>query len=249
MAVDARRGGGDVGGFWAEIFALPTVVYTTLLVIASLYWLSVVIGGLEIDVLDVDADVDVDVGDTADGEGAGGFLGLLSALGLRGVPLTFSLSVLTLWSWALCFLGMHHLAPLAAGVLPAWLAALGVALGSFVVAIFGTNLSIRPFQRVFKTHHAPSKLAFIGRPCTITTATVDARFGQALCEDGGAGLVIAVRYEGPATLVKGQKAVLADYDPKRDVFIVEPLDLPDDGEQDRDAEPERRDRGPREPAS
>lgn len=232
-AGDAGRSGGDVG-FWAEILALPTAIYTALLMVAGLYWLAVVLGSLDIDILDLDGLDDVggigdvaDAGDVDAGDGPHGLVWFMSALGLRGVPLTFTLSMLTLWSWALCFLGMHHLVPLLPS-LPGWLLGTGVFLGSFVVGLLGTSLSVRPFQRVFKTHHAPSKHGFVGRPVTITTATVDASFGQALCADGGAGLVVAVRYEGPRKLGKGQRAVLVDYDEKRDVYTVEPLDLDDE---------------------
>lgn len=250
-AGDAGRSGGDVG-FWAEILALPTGLYTALLGVAGLYWLAVVLGSLDIDVLDIDgidgigemADV-ADAGDVdVDGaDGPGGLVWFMSALGLRGVPLTFTLSMLTLWSWALCFLGMHHLPALLP--LPVWLVGVGVFLGSFVVGLFGTSLSVRPFQRVFKTHHAPSKDGFVGRPVTITSGSVDAAFGQALCPDGGAGLVVAVRYDGPRKLTKGQRAVLVDYDERRDVFTVEPLDLDDDvstgapPEADRDPDRDR----------
>lgn len=244
-------------GFWAEILALPTAIYTALLVVAAMYWLAVVLGSLDIDILDIDGLDDVggigDVADAGDVDAADGHHGLvwfMSALGLRGVPLTFTLSMLTLWSWALCFLGMHHLVPLLPS-LPVWLIGTGVFLGSFVVGLFGTSLSVRPFQRVFKTHHAPSKHGFVGRPVTITTASVDASFGQALCPDGGAGLVVAVRYHGARKLVKGQRAVLVDYDSKRDVYVIEPLDLDDEpstgvpsadapgSEPDRDRESDR----------
>lgn len=247
-------------GFLGEILSLPTGIYTVLLTVATTYWLAVILGGLDIDILgggpidgidgaadalDGGADGDLDVGD-------GGFLGLLSTVGLRGVPLTFSLSVLILWSWALCWLGMHYLAPIAPAALPVWLVSLVIFAVSFLVGVLGASVSVRPFQRVFKTHQAPPKLAFIGRPCTITTATVDAKFGQALCEDGGAGLVISVRYEGKATLTKGRRALLVDYDPARDVFTVEPLEAMGDEPPVPNAgppEPERRDFGPREPVS
>ncbi len=225
-------------GFWAEILALPTGLYTALLCVAGLYWLAVVLGSLDIDVLDIDGLGDVaDAGDLdVDAEGLSGLVWFMSALGLRGVPLTFTLSMLTLWSWALCFLGMHHLPALLP--LPVWLVGLGVFFGSFVVGLFGTSLSVRPFQRVFRTHHAPTKDGFVGRPVTITSGSVDATFGQALCADGGAGLVVAVRYDGLRKLTKGQRAVLVDYDERRDVFTVEPLDLDDADPTSARAEPE-----------
>lgn len=248
-------------GFWGEILSLPTAIYTVLLTVATTYWLAVIFGALDIDILGggpIDAiDGAADAIDGAadahlEAVGDGGFVGLLSSVGLRGVPLTFSLSVLTLWSWALCFLGMHYFAPIAPAMFPAWLVSLVIFVVSGMLGVLGASVSVRPFQRVFKTHQAPAKLAFIGRPCTITTATVDTTFGQALCEDGGAGLVIMVRYEGKAALTKGQRALLVDYDPAKDVFTIEPLEAVGDGLADQNPsppEPDRRDPAPREPVS
>jgi hypothetical protein len=241
-----------VGGFFGEIFSLPTIIYTVLLGSAVAYWsIQIALGTFDSHGVDGHAadagHADVGHADAGhahahDGhahdvhDGHGHAFDLFDSVGLRGVPLTFSLSMVVLWTWAACFLGMHLLAPLLVGVLPAWLVKLAVGLVSPVVATPVAALCVRPFRRVFATHHAPTKHAFIGRPCTITTNTVDARFGQALCEDGGAGLVISVRYEGAATLRKGQRALLVDYDPARDVYTVEPIDddgLPPGGERDR----------------
>lgn len=257
-----------MGGFFGEILSLPTIIYTALLGCALTYWcVQIALGTLDSHGLDDAGHAHADAGHAdaghadaghahgdahSHGDGHGHADGhhdhafdLFAAMGLRGVPLTFSLSMLVLWSWALCFLGMHVLAPSLVGVAPTWLVSGGVFVLSLVLATPIAALSVRPFQSVFRTQKAPTKHAFVGRSCTITTATVDARFGQALCEDGGAGLVISVRYEGSAPPRKGQRAVLVDYDAMRDVYVIEPID----GDPPPEADARDRPRSPREPAA
>ena len=243
-----------MGGFWALILAFPTVVYTALLSVATAYWLFVVIGALDLHIFHIgghdgglDGALDGGTLDHAGGdldhaEGLS-FGGILVSLGLRGVPVTFTLSVLILFAWGLSFLAMRFVGPVWP-LGPTLLATL-VLVGSFLLALPLTALAVRPLAPLFETPAARSKLAFIGRSCRVSTATVDERFGQATCEDGGAGVILQVRYPGPGALKKGDRAVLVDYDHERDLFLVEPVEpvdpmepLPDDRDP-RPAEPRR----------
>jgi hypothetical protein len=244
-------------GFWAELFALPTVIFTGLLSLSILYWLGVVLGALDIDMLDLDGTLDAMEGavegavdgvvegavdaavdgavdaavdgaaegaaDAADGGGEHGIAGMLSVLGIRNVPVSFSGSVWFLWSWIASYLFMHNVAPLL-GALPHWLVAAAVFGVSLVLGLLATSASVRPFGRVFDTHLGVEKHTLVGKPCTITTQSVDGSYGQAVCEDGGAGVVLQVRYDGNAPPNKGQRALLVDYDDARDVYVIEPLD-------------------------
>jgi hypothetical protein len=152
--------------------------------------------------------------------------------------------VLTLWGWTLSFTAMHFLR----GVwpFPEWALGLLVLPLSFAGSVAISAVCIRPLATLFRTHEATSKLTFIGKGCRISTASVDDRYGQATCEDGGAGLILQVRYAGPGPLRKGDHAVLVDYDHARDVYLVEPVGR-DEGEagepqcEARDRPPPRRD--------
>lgn len=223
-----------MGGFWAQVLAFPTIVYTALLGVATVYWLFVVIGALDLHIFHIGGHGDASLdggsldhagadhgGDLDHGDGFS-FGGFLISLGLRGVPLTLTLSMLALLAWGISFLTMRFLGPVWP-LGPAVLAAL-VLVVSFVLAVPLTALAIRPLAPHFKTPEARSKLAFVGKSCLISTASVDERFGQATCEDGGAGLILQVRYRGPTPPKKGDRAVLVDYDLDRDLFFIEPVD-------------------------
>lgn len=197
--------------FLSAILAFPTVVFTILLGVVVLYWLLVLVGALDLDVLDF-ADVDGD----GDADGLGG---VVEALGLGGVPVMLSLSLLVLGAWGICLLAMELAGGL--GVVGAGLAA-GVAVAALLVAVPVTSFAVRPLRRLFVTHPAPESRSLVGRICTVTTLKVDERYGQAEIEDGGAGLLIQVRYSGPGRLGRGDKAVIFDY--KDDIFLVAPVD-------------------------
>ena len=66
--------------------------------------------------------------------------------------------------------------------------------------------------------------SLVGKVCTVRTGTVTDRFGEALLEDGGAGLVVRVRVETGETLKRGDQVVIVGYDDERQEFTVAPMD-------------------------
>ncbi len=221
----------------------PTVVFTIGLGIALLYWVFVLIGALDIDLLG-GGDVDVTgaakgVGEMitggpkggaealkgmkldsgghgdADLDGDGGFLAFL---GLGVVPMTISVSVILLVCWAGSLLLMYYVGP---SVQAAWFSAV-VLLGMMLVAMPVTGLLVRPLAPIFRLTEGKSNRDYVGHLCTITTGHVDDRFGQASVEDGGTVLEIPVRCDRSGVLARGGKALIIDFDEVREAYVVEP---------------------------
>lgn len=199
--------------FLDAILAFPTVLFTILLGVVTAYWLFVMLGALDVDLLG-----DVDGGEVIDLDGDGspdGFTGVIHSLGLAGVPLTLVLSLLVLAAWVLCLISMQLL-----GNRAAWIGA-GAALLSFALAVPLTALAVRPMRRLFVFQPAVENRSLVGKVCRVTTLSVNERYGQAELEDGGAGLLIQVRYNGPGRLARGDQALIFDY--KDEVFQVAPV--------------------------
>ena len=199
--------------FLDAILAFPTVLFTILLGVVTAYWLFVMLGALDVDLLG-----DVDGGEVIDADGDGspdGFAGVIHSLGLAGVPLTLVLSLLVLAAWVLCLISMQILDSRSAAI------GAGVALVSFGLAIPLTALAVRPMRRFFVSHPAVENRSLVGKMCRVTTLSVNERYGQAEIEDGGAGLLIQVRYNGPGRLARGDQALIFDY--KEEVFQVAPV--------------------------
>jgi hypothetical protein len=172
-----------------------------------------------------------DGGDAADHHEAGPTDGhdesavaqLVASLKLRSAPATVVLSVLFLFSWLFCVLGMEA----AASWLP--IASLGIArvvlfVAAPVVALPPTSLAVRPLARVFAPPRAMAHRDLIGQVCTIRTGSVTDRFGEAMLEDGGAGLVVRVRVDVGEELKRGDQAIIVSYDEERQEFTVASMD-------------------------
>jgi len=250
--------------FLAVALSFPSVVYTVLLGISLVYWVFVMIGAAHLDLLGdgvadgagdgaldgIDgghaggadhADAGGGDGDVADGAGAdgghggGALSGLLASLKLRSAPATVVISVLMLFSWLLSVLGMQAAtANLPAGSLA--LAGLGVFFLAPLLSLPLTSIVVRPLARIFVPPVTTAKQDLVGKICTVRTGTVTDRFGEALLEDGGAGLVVRIRVDAGEALKRGDQVVILGYDDDRQEFTVAPMDNLLD-ERERDDEP------------
>lgn len=230
--------------FLQTVLSFPTVVYTTGLGIVLVYWLTVILGALDIDAfgLDADLDLDADVGGAAEvsgeaadvpdgadvaegadgGQGGGsGLAAILTALRLRHAPLTVTLSVVLLAGWVWSYVGARALLPLLP--LPVGIGAALVGLAAFALALPVASVLTRPLGPLFILHQGKSNQSFVGSVCTVRTGRVDSQGGQALIEDGGAGLLVRVRCDDAQALGRGDEALIIGYHPDEDVFDVEPL--------------------------
>ncbi len=215
----------------------PTVVFSVGLCVALIYWVFVMLGALD---FDHGGHADVSgaakgVGDAltggakggaealkgvkvdADGHGDGG--GVLAALGLDEVPITISLSAVFLVCWPLSLLAMHY-APDLVGT-ASWVAP-AVLPATLIVGLPLAGLLVRPLNGVFALREGKSNRDYIGHTCTITTGHVDDGFGQATVEDGGTVLVIPVRCDRAGALARNDRALIIDFDPERQAYLVEP---------------------------
>ena len=226
--------------------SFPSVVFTVLLGVMLVYWAFVMVGVIHIGegsegALDGHLDgatkgvlegaVD-HVGGHADGHEldlAGddsshhnALAALVSALHLRAVPATVVLSLIVTFAWLVSVTTMQLITRNAAGLLGLPLT-LGVLVVSLLLALPMTSLAARPLASVFTPKRAPMKSDFIGQTCVVRTGSVTPKFGEATLHDGGAGLVLSVRVSGDQQLSRGEKALIIDYDPEREIYLVEPM--------------------------
>ena len=205
----------------------PTIVFTVALGIVLVYWLFVLIGALDIDLLGGGHDVDIggghdvgghDVGhDAHDGGDADGDAGgVWHALGLGSVPLTISVSMIALVAWCASLLSMRYIAT--GADLWKWI----VVPAALIVALPLAALLVRPLAPVFEIKEGKTHADYVGSVCTITSNTVDESFGYADIVDGGSIVQIAVRCDADKKLARGDKALVIEHDADKRVFVVEP---------------------------
>lgn len=238
----------------ALALSFPCVVYTVLLGVVLVYWSFVLVGVLHIgegsdgalDGFDpesavgaakgmlgghVDGSPELGGGDGADvgGDGDGdvdefsavGFL--LNALHLRSVPATAVFSLIITFSWLVCAVGMQVVSRDAASGAASPLRWLVFALAP-IIALPLTSITARPLRKVFAPKRATQHSDLIGKTCVVRTGSVTQTFGEALLEDGGAGLVVRVRVDRALEVKRGDHVLIVDYDRERESFLVEPVD-------------------------
>jgi hypothetical protein len=229
----------------------PTVIYSLFFVVVSVYWLFVVLGALDIDVIQLGGEVEgaaegaaeglaegaaeglaegaAEGAGEAAGEGAGegaeagGLAGVLAALRLRSAPVTVTFSMLTAFGWLFSYLGTSLVAPTLGTVLPTFVWGTLVFIAAFLLSVPLAALVTRPLGRLFATHTAPTRDALLGKLCALRTGRADSHFGQAEVADGGAGHLIEVRCDSPNTLKRGDEALVIEYDRQREAFLIEPM--------------------------
>jgi hypothetical protein len=168
-----------------------------------------------------------DGGDGGDGDSDSSAMAMLvNALHLRSVPATTILSLIITFSWLVCTIAMQVVSrdlPHGLGSALRWV----VLFASPVVALPLTSLAGRPLAKVFGHKSATSNADLIGKTCVVRTGTVTEKFGEALLEDGGAGLVVRVRVDRELPVKRGDHMLIVDWDSDRESFLVEPVEVLD----------------------
>lgn len=237
--------------FLTLAFSFPTVVFTTLLLVMLGYWVLVLVGAFGFDVsadgaldakgaaLDAKAGaleaklgaIDAKAG-ALDAKGAvDAKSGLMEALGFGVVPATVSITLISFWAWSVSMLGSAWLGPKLGGWGPLWMILVGVA--AFISALPVAALSVKPLKPIFLMKVAPTRRQLLGKVATVSTGRVDAKFGQATLEDGGAGLILPIFCARENQLKKGDRVLLLEFDEQAQSYEVEPVDwlLPDELQQ------------------
>lgn len=155
--------------------------------------------------------------------GTGLLASLLSVFRLRKIPATISISLILTFCWLTSVVAMQIVSR-SNSPAPGLAFRIIVLLGAPVFALPISALVSIPLAKVFVQHQAPSKSGLIGMTCRLRTGKVTDRFGEAILEDGGAGLILQVRVEAESTLKRGDLAMIVDFDDKKDSFLVVPLD-------------------------
>jgi hypothetical protein len=189
--------------FLTTVLSLPTLAYSILLAVCIVYWLLAATGL-------VDADgPDGLLGGDGDGD-ASGIAAMVARLGLSGVPVMVVLTVLAFVGWIGCyFVQLMLLRHLPDGLRV--LVGLAVAVAMLVPGVLATSLLLRPVSRMLLRLRPPVDPSILGRVAVVTTPDVDAGYGMASVDDGGAGLILQIRDTEPGRFKRGDRVVLIEY--------------------------------------
>lgn len=199
--------------FYQNVASFPTLIFSILLIFMLLYWVLAALGLVELDMLDFDLGVDgISAGDSVDGglNNLNVLSGLLLKFGLASVPLTVTITLVSLIGWVLSFTLVHYLFPIVPGRPLELLFGLGILFLCFVASLWATRIVLTPFIPLFEAASRHHKKTLIGKRAIVRTSRVDDRFGEAHLADGGAGLIIKVRSFGSERFSLGDTVVLIE---------------------------------------
>jgi hypothetical protein len=206
-------------------FSPVNAVITVLLIMNVMYWITVILGVLDVDFLDfdlpdsgleVDFDIDMELGH-------GSILrSVLHFFYIGEVPIMLLLSILILSMWTLCMLGNHYF-----NARGSFLVALPIHAVSLVSSLVICRILAMPLKKIYdmfnKDCNAPGKVT--GRICIVTTTSVSDKMGQAEVKTKGAPIVLNVISDSKHVFHKGDEAVVVAKDKEKGTYTIAPLDL------------------------
>lgn len=215
--------------FFTAINAAPTAIFSGFLLVTILYWVLASLGQVDIDGLDPDIDLDLDMDGNIDADVSApsglslSVAGIMEWLSIGKVPLSLIVSFWVLYGWTLCMLGEYLLRPWLGTVIPSWVYAVGMGCVTSVIALIFTGVTARPLGKVFNIPSVDRNINLIGRTVTITSRTVDPKFGRAIAMLTGSELILDVICREEHLLKRQDQAVVVDYDAERNLYLIAPL--------------------------
>ena len=195
------------------ILSAENIIYTLLLALVLLYWLSVIAGGLDMNAFDVDIDVDADLDLDMDAEvdvdgeaGASGWIaGALHFFNFGKLPIMVILSFVILFDWMINILMNHYFG---GGSLAF---ALMLMIPNLFISLLLTKVITTPLIPIFQQLNTPEEeVNFVGMICKLTVTANKTKKGQAevIHENRSLLIYVKVDMDDVDQINKGEQAVI-----------------------------------------
>ncbi|MEQ5225959.1 ubiquinone biosynthesis protein UbiH [Proteus cibi] len=190
--------------FFQNSLAFPSIIFSALLIIISFYWFCAAFGLLDIDLFNIDSELDVD---------ATGFAGWLTKLGLAGIPVTIILTLFTLIGWFISYFTNYWII---SAIETDFIRYLVGFLALIIISFLSLNLTavcLKPIRKKLMSRNKPKSVhQLIGKLAIVRSANVAENKGEAVLEDGGAGLILQIRAPEQENIKRGDSVVIISYD-------------------------------------
>ena len=209
--------------------AAVNIIPTVLLSFVMIYWITVIVGVIDVDTLDfdldmdLDADVDVDVDVDADVEtdiNVHGLSSVLAFFNIGHMPFMIFLSFLALPMWVMSVVVNFYLGN--SSFLLSLVFLIPILIGSLFVAKILTTPIAKFYMKLRQEDEAVNP---IGKPCKILLSVKGESMGQAeIMVNGTSILINAIASEG-VELQKGESALVIEYIKDKNYYLIEPYKL------------------------
>ncbi|NBM54782.1 DUF1449 family protein [Proteus sp. G2669] len=190
--------------FFQNSLAFPSIIFSALLIIISFYWLCAAFGLLDIDLFNIDSELDVD---------ATGFAGWLTKLGLAGIPVTIIVTFFTLIAWFISYFTNYWIISAIETNFIHYLAGFVALIIISFISLNLTAVCLKPIRKKLMSRNKPKSVhQLIGKLAIVRSANVAENKGEAVLEDGGAGLILQVRAPEQENIKRGDNVIIISYD-------------------------------------
>ncbi len=216
---------------WTETIQAYNIIYTVLLGLSLLYWIFVIIGALDMDMIDIDIDldvdadidVDVDVDMDVDGDisGMSGFSSFLAFFNFGKIPFMIIFSLTSLSMWVMGVLSNFYL----------FGGNIGIALAMFIPILFLgltiTKFLTTPLVPLFeKMGGGVDGINYAGYTGTVILKTSKGKPGQAEINIEGDVHILKIRLADSSkedALNKGRSIVVMEQVAEKNYYLVDVL--------------------------
>lgn len=206
--------------FGQAAFHVVNLPATLLLLLVAIYWITVIVGVLDLSTLDIDLpdmDGDVEMGGEVAHPAMDAFFEYFN---IKHVPISIFVTFFALPFWAVSMILNELLHSRQVPILGLLVFAVNLGL-SLHVAKALTWPMVPIFKQMKKD--VSSKRELVGSRVVVTSSKADANFGQADIVEDGVPITLNVRTEGEE-LLKGTEAVILHHNPEKDIYIISPME-------------------------
>ena len=208
-------------------FSPVNAFFTIMSIIMVIYWLLVIIAGIDpdlfsvdFDAADVDADFDSDVTGSENAAEGSSFMKTLEYFNFDELPLMFIITIIFFSMWLVGVNVTYYL-----GIESTLLGFL-LLIPNFILSLFVVKLFSKPLGYLYKmvNHKGEPEIDFLGRRCTVISAVAHDKTGQVELTVNGDPMKIYARSNTDERLTAGQQAVIVGETEDRKYYLVEKFD-------------------------
>lgn len=207
-------------------FSPVNAFFTIMSIIMVIYWLLVIIAGIDPDLfsvdfdsadIDVDTDLDIDADGDADGNG---FIKILEYFNFDELPLMFIITIIFFSMWLVGVNVTYYL-----GIESTLLGFLLI-IPNFILSLFVVKLFSKPLGYLYKqvNHKGEPEIDFLGRRCRVVSSVSHDKTGQIELTVNGDPIKIYARSNTQEKLATGQQAVIVGESEDKKYYLIEKFD-------------------------
>ena len=200
-------------------FSPVNAFFSIMCILLLLYWILVIIAGLDPDLFSVDFDsADLETGFDGGGEaGSDGFMKVLEYFNFDELPLMFIITIVFFSMWLIGVNITYYLG------FESTLIGFLLLIPNFILSLFVVKLFSKPLSYFYKqvNHKGEPEIDFLGRRCTVITSVGPNKTGQLELTVNGDPIKLYARSNTEEIIAAGQQAVIVGESEDKKFYLLE----------------------------